>query len=205
MATSTFKDSNGGVVFNQSLGERVSWAEMRYWTFQIASKGALLILYLSIIAEGLRISLAVLGKPLHKLPGCSALYNYEMTHKLDLAMIAAIMLLFVIWRAWKHILLRWTEWEPSQSSSADEVAFVRANRRNVLITIVGWVVILGEAGLFYSALAEMTWGSRGFSFTAAIGTAVYIAVLVFITHHGIEMRRELDELRRQYRNKYSEY
>src|SRR5438128_129475 len=56
------------------------WRHLKYWAWQVFTKGLLGVIYAAVIAEGLRQLVPTLGQKLYRLPGLGALRDYEATY-----------------------------------------------------------------------------------------------------------------------------
>jgi hypothetical protein len=167
-------------------------AYLMYLGWQVATKGVLGIVYLAVIAEGLRVVIPPLSQKLHKLPGLALLDRWDTTYQADLANIFASFLLLAVFVLWDRCLRIWLDvpafchptWNPERY------------RRFIVVT--GSVVLVSDGALFYAAMGTMTWGSSGFSFGALLATAAYIALLVFISFVGISLHQHINDSTENY-------
>lgn len=164
----------------------ILWAYFLYLLWQVATKLILGVIYFAIISEGLRMLLPTLGTKIHKLPGLSTLYEYELTHRLDLAHPLSILVLTFVWMQWSSILRMWL----GEDGSFDHLGW-QPQRHTQLIVGLGAVLLISDAALFYVALAELSWNGSWFSATALLATAAYLAVLIFVTLVSINLHRKI--------------
>ena len=159
-------------------------AYMKYLAWIVLTKIPLGFIYINIIAEGLRMLVPPLGQKLHRIPGLAALAQYEETHKLDLAPLFAMFLLVGVFYLWSRLIQLWIE--------ADRGAYVDwlGDRETTLVLLLGAVILLADAILFYVAMAEFSWGSM-FSLTALIATAAYVAVLIFVSYVSVNLHNDI--------------
>ncbi len=163
----------------------VNIARIKYWSWKTSSKILLGVVYFSIIAEGLRQIVPVLGQRLHKLPGLSFLQDYEATYRLDLAPIFAGFLLLAVWSLWASLLKIWLLDDDSQQYS---------DSHKLLIATLGSTILSVDAYIFYAALSEYGWGGM-FSFSALIATAAYVGVLIFVLYVSHQLHEDLEQLK----------
>jgi hypothetical protein len=154
------------------------WLLLKYWLWLFATKLVLGVIYLSVIAEGLRYLVPALGQRLHKLPLLSSLQDYEETHRLDLAPFFALFLLIAVWYLWERVLHVWLasngdiEWKPEE----------------LLIFTLGTVILGSDGLLFYISMTTMGWGGSIISISAFLASLAYIAVLIFVSYVTINLR-----------------
>ncbi len=158
----------------------------KYWVWQLFTKSVLGLIYFSVIAEGLRQLVPVLGQRLYKLPLLASLKNYEATYRLDLAPFFALFLLISVWHLWGIVLKLWVLEYDLQQYSEPHRRMVAA----LAITILG-----ADTYLFYAAVSQMGWSSS-FSLPAIIATAAYLGVLVFVLYVSENLRHEVQKLER---------
>lgn len=184
---SEFDDSHGD-------GQLVVWiwrqTVYRAW---LLVKGALGVLYICVVSEGLRFLVPGLGMRLHKVPGLSFLYDYEDLHRLDLAHVLSLFMLFAVFYLWDKMLLLWLD----SSENFDDGGWnPQANRQ--LIVALGWIILGADACLFYVAMTQVGWGATSFSFAALLATAAYLAILIFVSYVTINLRKAIPRLRKAY-------
>ncbi|MCA9077358.1 MAG: hypothetical protein KDA93_20190 [Planctomycetaceae bacterium] len=163
----------------------VNIARIKYWTWKIFSKFLLGIVYFSIIAEGLRQIVPVLGQRLYKLPGLSSLQDYEATYRLDLAPIFAGFLLLAVWSLWASLLKIWLLDDDSRRYS---------DSHKLLIATLGGTILTVDAYIFYAAMLEYGWGGS-FSFSALVATAAYVGVLIFVLYVSHQLQEDVNQLK----------
>ncbi len=135
------------------------------------------ILCWEVNAQGLRATLYILGRKLHKtaIPGASYLAELDGFSELDLAHVMAVILLGFVWYFWK-IVTKFSLY------GHDEVVDPRLNRTvyHAFIFTLAGVMIVGDALVFYAGLAdhaEGVWGDSSGPFVPAVATVLYMAVL----------------------------
>ena len=95
---------------NRPVAVRRLWpitlAKLKYWGWNLLVIVVLSIIYWTVISEGLRFLIPVLGQRLSKLPipGFSLLARYEATYRLDLANAMAVFLFLAMFSLWGMIL-----------------------------------------------------------------------------------------------------
>jgi hypothetical protein len=171
---------------------RLVLARLKYWAWEILTKGILGVIYISVIAEGLRRLVPALGQRLYRLPGLGALREYEATYRLDLAPFLAVFILIAVWYLWDEILQLWLRRECDD----DESPWNRANH-GLLIVSLGIVILGSDAVLFYIAMTQIGWQGAGFSFPALLATVAYLAVLIFVSFVSINLREAVNALSKE--------
>lgn len=164
-------------------------AHIKYWMWKLITIAVLGPIYCSVIAEGLRMLVPALGQKLHKLamPGFAVLGQYQETRRLDLAILFAAFLLIAVWWLWEQVLriLLGTD-RVFQDSGWNADVYKR------LVLILGVVVLVADASLFYIAMVQMGWGGTRFSLAALLATAAYVAVLVFVSLVSLNLSKPFD-------------
>lgn len=138
-----------------------------------------------VTSEGLRLTVAPLGQKLCRLPGLSALRDYEATYQLDLACCLAPLLITGVYYCWDQVLRLRLGIQASHQSDWNS-----ANYRRIVSVLA--VVLLGsDAALFYTALAEMGWHGSQFSFGALLASVAYCGVLLFVSLVSISLQEKI--------------
>lgn len=166
-------------VFRYSLSKHnMNIAAVKLWIWNGLSIVVLGITYWAVISEGLRVLLPTLGQRLSKLPipGFSYFGSFEATFRLDLAHGLSIFLFIAMWSLWGLILRYWlgSDLHFRNSGWEDPEAYKR------IVLVLGVVILLADALLFYIAMTQMSWSGSNFSFVALIASAGYVAILVFV-------------------------
>lgn len=158
------------------------------WTVLV--KLPLAVIYVVIIADGLRYLIPPLGQKLWKIPLLTFLREYEAFYRLDLAPFMSIFILLAVWHFWDEILeillVRQTaegEWVP--------------DNRALLVMTVGAVILGADVCLFYIGISQSSWGGTGFSVSALLATTAYLGVLIFVSYRSLDLRLSLRELCRE--------
>lgn len=165
-------------------------AKLKSLAWNVLTLFSLGIIYWTIISEGLRLLMPVLGQKLHKasLPGFSYLDRFEATYRLDLAHGLAVFLFIATWNLWGMVLksmlgsdehFRRYGWNPQ--------AFKR------VVMVLGKVILCADAILFYIAMTQMGWSGTVFSIPALIATAGYVAILVFVKLVSVNLEKVATE------------
>lgn len=157
--------------------KRLAW-----WILKMLGMG---LIYVSVIAEGLRTLIPPMGQKLWKVPGLAALKDYEGTYKLDIAPIMAVFIFIAVTVLWDEILELWLLKLP-------EHGHWRLDNREMLIVSLGTLVLGADIILFYSGLSQLGWGGGGISFSALVGTAAYVGILLFFTYVSITLRLDCE-------------
>jgi hypothetical protein len=163
------------------LGVWIAW--LRMWTFEPV-KLLIGVGYVAIITEGLRMVVPALGIKLYRLPLLSFLRNYEVWHKLDLALFAGILLFALSNWIWKVLLETWL-YDKSGLDSAGR----NASKYERCLLVLGSIILFSDACLFYRAMTFVGWGGQVISPTALLCTAAYLAVLVAVCAVSVNLKR----------------
>ncbi len=157
---------------------------LKYWFWSFIVKGLLGIVYIEIIAEGLRQLVPALGQKLYKIPGLSFLQNYEETYRLDMAPIFALFLMISVWSLWSKVLEAWLLKEVPDSVW-DHDSYT------LFVSILAIAILGADAFLFYFAVTKAGWGGSSFSFTAIVATSAYLGVLIFVSFVSLNLTQQL--------------
>lgn len=161
------------------------WTRIRIVLWTVFIKIPLGVVYVSIIAEGLRILVPPLGQKLWKLPLLTFLRDYEETHRLDLAPVMSVFILIAVFVLWEQVLEIWLVRQEKGS------AWLMDNKA-ILIVGLGSLVLGADICLFYVGVVQSGWGGVSFSFSALIATAAYLGVLVFVSLQSLTLRLDLN-------------
>ncbi|QDT43496.1 hypothetical protein Pan241w_35970 [Gimesia alba] len=164
----------------------MAFALLKYCVWQIFAKGGLGIVYIAIIAEGLRQLVPTLGQKLYKLPGLTFLQDYEATYRLDIAPIFALFLMIAVWFLWGKVLQMWLVSDfagPGWNSESYAM----------LVYILAFTILGADMILFYSAVTQMGWSGSSFSFSAVIATAAYVGVLIFVSFVSLNLYQQVND------------
>lgn len=162
-------------------------ARIKFWLWQIATKGVLGIIYVAVISDGLRQVVPVLGQKLYKLPGLGLLQRYEATYRLDLAPLLSVFILVGVFYLWGHLLAKWLRPDdPIDGEGWDE------EKQEMVILVLGMALLGADALLFYVSMSRVGWSGGGLSFTAALATAAYLAVLIFVSYVSLVLKCQLE-------------
>ncbi len=164
-------------------------AHAKYWLWKALTIVVLGPIYCSVIAEGLRLLVPALGQKLHKLaiPGFALCAQYQETRRLDLAIFLALFLLVAVWWLWEQVLKVLLSTDVAfQNSGWNPEAYKR------LVLILGVVVLVADAALFYLSMVQMGWGGTRFSLPTLLATAAYVAVIVFVSLVSLNLGKPLE-------------
>lgn len=171
-----------------SLSAALVLAHVKFWLWKALTMLVLGPIYCSVIAEGLRLFVPVLGQKLYKLPmpGFAQLALYQETRRLDLAIFLALFLLIAVWWLWEQVLKVLLSTDSAfQDSGWNPDIYKR------LVLILGVVVLVADSALFYVSMVQMGWGGARFSLPAVLATAAYVAVIVFVSLVSLNLRKPL--------------
>ena len=148
---------------------------LKSWAWKIFTLPIIGIVYITLISEGLRLLIPVLGQKLYKfpLPFVSAMRNYHPWDRLDLAYFFSILLLIAVWYLWKVTLKVYLSYE----GQAVPPGWDPAKYRGFVLTIAV-IILSADAFLFYFAMTQQVYWKTQFSFTALLATGAYICVLL---------------------------
>lgn len=157
----------------------VAWMKLKLIGWKCLTIPILGYVYGTVNSEGFRF-VPSLNKKLHTLPGLDFLYDLEGWHKADLALVCAISLLFFVCYCLPKLLRIQLMKNPELYDEAWKSKSVET-----FLVIVGTIIVLCDAAIFYAGLTKITWGSSGFSFyalfiTGAFGTGLFIYAFVTV-------------------------
>ena len=167
----------------------VVFAHAKYWLWKALTIIVLGPIYCSVIAEGLRMLVPALGQKLHKLaiPGFAMFGQYQETRRLDLAIFLALFLLIAVWWLWEQVLkVLLTTDIAFHDSGWNPDAYKR------LVLILGVVVLVADAALFYISMVQLGWGGARFSLPSLLASAAYCAVIVFVSLVSLNLRKPFE-------------
>ena len=163
-------------------------AKLLLWS--LITKPCMGLVYVGLIGDGFRTIIPALGQKLWKLPGLASLYDFQETHRLDMAHVLAVFMLIAVWYLWERLLVLWlSRMENYDCDGWDPVAHFQ------LVLALGVTVLGADAALFYAAMSRVGWRGGIFSLTALIATVAYLAVVIFVTFvtvtlkHAIQVRK----------------
>lgn len=166
---------------------------LQCWGWHLLTKVVLGIIYIAIIADGLRYLFPAFGMKLWKIPGFGELKNYEGTYKLDIAPFLALFLMIAVFTFW-HLLVRmWLrrEWERTE----DENPYGwNGENHSILILSVGGLTLAADLIIFYIAVVQTGWAGAVFSFTALIATVAYLGVLLYVSYVSVCLHERYSKL-----------
>ena len=80
--------------------------------------------------------------------------------------------------SWRQLLETWLGIKPY-------------SRATTVIVPLAFTFIIVDTIFFYNATAQWKWGGSHVSFTTLLVTAGWVAILIFVTFVGIQMKEEL--------------
>lgn len=151
---------------------------LTFWGANILLMPVVALIYLTIGAEGLRVSLSIFQLRLYKLPvpGAGLLRQYDGFDRLDLSHLMALILFVVVTFLWIRLFHELQSLGAiAQQRTRNPVLFY------ALVTICS-IILLGDAGLFYVGLASQTSSSWSDTpvYVAPAATVLYFAGLALI-------------------------
>ncbi len=149
-----------------------------FWTLNLILLPVTGICYLTVGAEGLRKLMSIFAMRLYKLPipGAEFLQDYSGFDKLDIAMLAAIVLFTAVTILWVRIF--------RELQSSDRISQQRRHNPILFFLLAGIaaIIIFGDAGIFYIGLKSQT--SNGWTdtpaYVPAVATILYTAGLALL-------------------------
>lgn len=160
---------------------------LKYILWRIVTLAAFGGVYITIVAEGYRILIPTLSKKIFTLPFLGFLRQFEDAHRIDLAIVMSVILMFSVVFLWEKLLDRFVFNAHERLSSYSRREADTAFAEHQFFFIVGVVILVCDALLFYFGVSNLSWGG-GFSFTAVIATAAYISVILTIAHVSNRLR-----------------
>ena len=138
-------------------------------------------------SQGIRISIAIFGMKLYKIPipGFSYLGNFKNLRDLDLAHAFAIFMLFAVWMlsvALLEMLL----------FGVDDDKRMNVNNHIRFLFCISGVVILSDIVMFYRGIADQ--GGlldSGGGLTSLIATVGYSGLLAFVAYVHVMLKRRI--------------
>jgi len=148
------------------------------------------VVYVNVIAEGLRIVVPPLAQKIHALPGLGVLNEHQATHALDLALPFSVFSLLGCSVAWNRLLRLWLGVPLPGHERWHSENYPR------FILGLGGLLLASDCYLFYSAMGTMSWGAdAGVSVGALVATAAYVCILVVTTFINITLHQKVEHLR----------
>ncbi len=152
-------------------------ARVKYWLWILFTKTIVTIIYLEIVSQGIIHVFEEMGKRFWKIPGFAFLNDYEATHRITIAHVFALIPLIATWVLWWLLLRMYMA--PDRFEQMMH-RYKHENSRRVVL-IIGFIVIVADAGLFAASFSMSSWGDSTFSATAVLATALYVAVIAFVS------------------------
>lgn len=150
------------------------------------------LLYVTMIAEGIRIKFPFWAIPLYKIRGMPKwMDQYDIFHRFDLAIPASFGLLFLVWLFWDYLLQLWIAPDDFRVRSRQKPEVYKS-----IVVVLGVALLLLDSYLFYSAMSYMGWGGK-FSATALLATIGYAAALIAVALISINLRQDVRDLKQE--------
>lgn len=162
---------------NQPFNSALVWARTKYWGWTVFAKAIVTIIYLEIVSQGIAHVFPDMGKRFWKIPGFAFLNDYEATHRITIAHVFAIIPLLATWVLWALLLRMYL----APERFAEMFKKYNLDRVRRIVLVIGVTVIVCDAGLFAASFSMSSWGAAQFSATAVLATAMYCAVLAFVS------------------------
>ena len=171
------------------------WARCKQIAWTVVTKIPLALVYFVFISEGIRRLAPEMATKLHKLPipFLVHLEDYESTYELDVAHVAAELLLILSFVSW-YFLLSWILKEDLKERIRKWNWTMKWVERVLITGAV--VIIVGDMGLFYESFSHSIFGRSSFSAKSFIATLVYALILVivnFVSLYLAQCSREIKE------------
>lgn len=173
---------------------RVNWPVFfqfaAYCAWTVATKGVVLIIYVTLIRDGLIALFDPFAIRLSSLPLLSVLGAFESTRKTDIAFVTAFVVFIAVSWSWDSTLRFYGSGDASRLlKGADD----RIERRAFMSYAVALLLIGVDMALMYMAVADAGWGGSAFSFSALLVSVLYGCLLVFVTLKSIQLESELSD------------
>ena len=116
---------------------------------------------------------------------------HEGWHELDLAPFAAVLIFLFSSSLWCSLLEAWLYDDSSlQATGRCPVRYQQC------IRVLGVIILLADACLFYRALTFAGWSGNAFSTTALFSAMAYLAILVSVCMVSVNLKRHYLSLKR---------
>ena len=135
-----------------------------------------------VLVEGLRVVIPPLGWKFYR--AVHPLYYLPMGRRLDMAVVVAFGMMAVVLWMWHKILHQVL----GLDSTSDAKGWYRDGEK-VFRTVLGAVLLLCDAGVFYLGICGLAWGGSRVSLSAVLATVSYVCVMIGVTYAGIDARR----------------
>ncbi len=154
--------------------------------FSIATVPALILIYSVVNAQGLRLTIVILGTKLYKLPvpGFSYLEHLKNLRDLDLALVLALFMLcavYVLTNAMIEILL----FGPHMDERLNANTHVR------FLTCLSSALFLIDTCMFYRGISEQGLLDDGGGVTPLVSTVGYSCLLIFVAYFHVMLKRRM--------------
>lgn len=158
----------------------VLFAWLVYLAYKLTLQAAMVVIYVGVIADGLRRQHSIFGQKVYRVPLLESLRDFEVTYRLDYAMVVSIMMACLVCWAWSMMIEMYLD---GMSSVTD-----RKRREYTGWIVLGTAVLVGDAILFYSSAAEAGWSGTSLSLSAGVSTIVYVAIVVLVNFIGVSLK-----------------
>lgn len=172
------------------VNAEIFFAWFKLWCFRVV-KALIGAGYTVVITEGLRTVVPALGMKLYSMPFLGSLRDFEGWHELDLAPFAAVLIFLFSSSLWCSLLEAWLYDDSSlQATGRCPVRYQQC------IRVLGVIILLADACLFYRALTFAGWSGNAFSTTALFSAMAYLAILVSVCMVSVNLKRHYLSLKR---------
>lgn len=162
------------------------WPIVKLVGWCIVTIPVMVLLYVTMIAEGIRIKFSFWATPIYKIKGMpKAFEQFDYLHRLDLALPASIGLLCLVWLSWDQLLQLWIVPADFHIRPRQKPEVYKR-----IIVSVALTLLLFDAYMFYSAMSFMGWGGK-FSPTALLATIGYAVALIAVATITINLRQDV--------------
>lgn len=196
MASEALEKARSHLKERKPINWALVWARTKYVAWTLATKSIITVIYLEIVSQGIVYLFPDMGKRLWKIPMFSFFNDYEATHRINLAHVFAVVPLFATWVLWSLLLSMYLK--PERFAETFKKYDVEKAKRVILI--IGAIVIVSDAGLFGASFSMSSWGSSRFSATAVLATALYCAVIAFVSLISMFLADEVRDLKEKKEN-----
>ncbi|MEO1616657.1 MAG: hypothetical protein AAFV88_12445 [Planctomycetota bacterium] len=139
---------------------------------------AIVVVYLTIVADGLRSTLAVFATKLSKLPipGAGVLAEFDGFNRIDIASVTALILCVTVSYIWYRVFIELSGNGPlgRRGPGADILVWV--------LGVIAAILVIGDAFIFYAGMSSQAssgWNSTP-QFVCIGATVVYTVGLAFL-------------------------
>lgn len=154
------------------MGRAFAWFLFVVWL--VFTKLVMGTIYFVVTAEGLRTTFALFGMKLSKIPWLGGLDEYNETHTLRLAHLAALGLFVATYWMSYCLVHPWLVATPIRRRGLNPEGYRK------FASTLGYVFLSLDAFLLYRAVASASWGGGALSLNAFVMTALWVALILCV-------------------------